>query len=492
MANKTATLKNQAGDNIYPNIVGDNRNAAIKDSTTIKHTLADNKISLDLDEAIKGKIDAALQKPTGLTKTKLVGVGASGQENIEIGDNLTLANGKLSAAGGSVSPTLNLLDMSTETPTVRTSITEEEKQNIEKGLYNSVLYFDSSLGEAAIYSMYFPENAIYIEGQFLFSLSNVVPTGESASIANFRVYSLEIGEKSADGTYLITIEHVFDAPFSDGLPVLDLSDYDSNTVLTDDEITAIEDYESRGAINIKLPRPFDSIPATLNKGFVVKKDGFNYKNSFIEIYSTPVPYVLNDTFPIIALFDMRYIITDDKKLEMEYVALPQKGLYAGDGFLVWDDKEDKMVWKKLSTILPTTIVKEAINNKVSITAEEFDKLASGNYDLIVITHNNGLFDRYFCGNVGAATASDGKPNMIEAYCSKITHPGTRYVQSGISLSFSKNNLTSDINQSLGVRNESKLFNKNVRTYGSLDGENLLPCTTADNGKVLSVVNGEAK
>lgn len=100
MANKTATLKNQAGDNIYPNIVGDNRNAAIKDSTTIKHTLAENKISLDLDETIKGKIDAALQKPTGLTKTKLVGVGTNGQENIEIGDNLTLANGKISATGG--------------------------------------------------------------------------------------------------------------------------------------------------------------------------------------------------------------------------------------------------------------------------------------------------------------------------------------------------------------------------------------------------------
>ena len=295
MANKTATLKNQAGDNIYPNIVGDNRNAAIKDSTTIKHTLVDNKISLDLDEAIKEKINAA---------------------------------------GGSVSPTLNLTDMSTESPTVRTSITEEEKQNIEKGLYNSVLYFDSSLGEAAIYSMFFPENALYADGEFWFSLSKVVPTGESLSIASSRVYSLDIGEKSVDGTYPITIEHVFEAPFSDGLPVLDLSEYGSNTILTDDEITAIEDYESRGVINIKLPQPFDSFPATLNKGFVVKKDGFNYKNSFIEIYSTPAPYLLNDIFPIIALFDMRYIITDDKKLQMEYVALPKKSdLDAGDCFL---------------------------------------------------------------------------------------------------------------------------------------------------------------
>ena len=43
-------------------------------------------------------LNNSLQKPTGLTKTKLVGVGVNGQENIEIGDNLTLANGKLSSA----------------------------------------------------------------------------------------------------------------------------------------------------------------------------------------------------------------------------------------------------------------------------------------------------------------------------------------------------------------------------------------------------------
>ena len=45
-------------------------------------------------------LNNSLQKPTGLTKTKLVGVGINGQENIEIGDNLTLANGKLSSAAG--------------------------------------------------------------------------------------------------------------------------------------------------------------------------------------------------------------------------------------------------------------------------------------------------------------------------------------------------------------------------------------------------------
>lgn len=45
-------------------------------------------------------LNNSLQKPTGLSKTKLVGVGVNGQENIEIGDNLTLANGKLAATGG--------------------------------------------------------------------------------------------------------------------------------------------------------------------------------------------------------------------------------------------------------------------------------------------------------------------------------------------------------------------------------------------------------
>ena len=49
---------------------------------------------------VQGILNNSLQKPTGLSKTELVGVGVNGQENIEIGDNLTLANGKLSATGG--------------------------------------------------------------------------------------------------------------------------------------------------------------------------------------------------------------------------------------------------------------------------------------------------------------------------------------------------------------------------------------------------------
>lgn len=49
---------------------------------------------------IGGASENVLVAPTGLTKTELVGVGTNGQENIEIGDNLTLANGKLNASVG--------------------------------------------------------------------------------------------------------------------------------------------------------------------------------------------------------------------------------------------------------------------------------------------------------------------------------------------------------------------------------------------------------
>ena len=101
MEDKTTTLKTKTNDNVYPNVIGDNRDNAISDSPQIKHTLtAEHKINFRLDTNVNNLINNSLQKPAGLTKTKLVGVGTNGQENIEIGDNLTLSNGKLSATGG--------------------------------------------------------------------------------------------------------------------------------------------------------------------------------------------------------------------------------------------------------------------------------------------------------------------------------------------------------------------------------------------------------
>ena len=154
-----------------------------------------------------------------------------------------------SGGGGRVSPRLNLMEsLDSENPVVRTSITEVEKINIEKGLYNSVLYIDPSLGETAPLSLYFPENATYIEDTFFFSIYNVSVTGDtSGAINNLLVYILNIGEKNADGTYPIAIENRVQASFGGGglfssstLNLINMEDATIRTSITEEEKTNIE------------------------------------------------------------------------------------------------------------------------------------------------------------------------------------------------------------------------------------------------------------
>ena len=115
MADKTTTLKTKTNDNVYPNVIGDNRKNAFVDSSTITHHFYDktHKVGFQINNETNIKIQNSLQKPAGLTKTKLVGVGTNGQENIEIGDNLTLANGKLSASGGGDSKKIGTIELNT-------------------------------------------------------------------------------------------------------------------------------------------------------------------------------------------------------------------------------------------------------------------------------------------------------------------------------------------------------------------------------------------
>lgn len=92
----------QRGQRTVNGIIGNTRRGIVIDKTLdpdSNNPVANKPVSTAL-ATLAGKIDAALQKPTGLTKTKLVGVGTQGQENIEIGENLTLKDGKLAAAGG--------------------------------------------------------------------------------------------------------------------------------------------------------------------------------------------------------------------------------------------------------------------------------------------------------------------------------------------------------------------------------------------------------
>lgn len=132
-------------------------------------------------------------------------------------NELYLTPDNSTGVGASVSPCLNLMDL--DTGNVRTSITEEEKTNIEKGLYNSVLYADLSAGEAGMFSMYFPETmATIVQGNPFFSMYNLSVDEEAGSmtITGTSMYGLGIGEKGADGTYPITIEKSLEATFGGG------------------------------------------------------------------------------------------------------------------------------------------------------------------------------------------------------------------------------------------------------------------------------------
>ena len=57
------------------------------------------------------------------------------------------------------------------------------------------------------------------DGKVVFSIYKLVQEGEGSSIASIRVYDLNIGDKSPNGTYPITIESIMEAPFGGGVTV---------------------------------------------------------------------------------------------------------------------------------------------------------------------------------------------------------------------------------------------------------------------------------
>ena len=128
------------------------------------------------------------------------GINLSGFEYDEATNTLKASGG----GGASVSPTLNLLD--SETQGIRTSITEEEKNNLDKGLYNSVLYFDESAEPLGFISTFFPEPLANTE----FSIFNLTAdeATQKITITGSSVYHIEVFNKNEDGTYPISIQKI--------------------------------------------------------------------------------------------------------------------------------------------------------------------------------------------------------------------------------------------------------------------------------------------
>lgn len=148
-------------------------------------------------------------------ETKLVGAE---KPRMDLGAHLEyiesiLEQGAGGAGGKSVPPTLNLFDLGGIDPVIRTTITEEEKTNLENGLYNQVIYatkdnFSPMCSPSKLFSMdgthYFTQFKIFTNEDGTFSYSSMV------------VKSIAIGEKNASNEYPITIQEAYEIPFGGG------------------------------------------------------------------------------------------------------------------------------------------------------------------------------------------------------------------------------------------------------------------------------------
>lgn len=204
-----------------------------------------------------------------ITKTKLKATeeNTSPTVNLEPGEIKAITKSRLmsnvsggGSGGESVSPTLNLMNLGEGT--VRTTITEKEKLNLEKGLYNQVYYFHSNQGLDEL-SIYMPSKLFSLFGDYLFSIM-IAADENNPVVNNLEFYMLRVGEKNADGEYPITIQSGKDSGLpnvsfgtgggSSEIPTLStiapsMSDL-ATTVYSDDDIALIKKQKDKF---IKVP-----------------------------------------------------------------------------------------------------------------------------------------------------------------------------------------------------------------------------------------------
>ena len=148
------------------------------------------------------------------TDTYIQGELDNKQDTLVSGTNIKTINGQsilgsgdlpISGGGGeSVSPTLYLFSFQDAVP--RTTITEQEKNNLEKGLYNQVVYAETVEDGFPLYT---PSKLFSIMGIFVFEVISgfhkYVETGEQGGYTTITQYGLQIGEKNSNNEYPITI-----------------------------------------------------------------------------------------------------------------------------------------------------------------------------------------------------------------------------------------------------------------------------------------------
>lgn len=150
--------------------------------------------------------------------------------------------------GKSVPPTLSLIDM--KTGEIRTSITEEEYNNLKNGLYNSVNYLTKTIYETSLQSKLFSNyNDISKSLDVLFSSITINATSETDISSTNIIYDLIIGQKDTNGNYPITIEKAHEIPFGSSGSNIDKLDieftFNGNTTLTSEQVSLINSHANQ-------------------------------------------------------------------------------------------------------------------------------------------------------------------------------------------------------------------------------------------------------
>ena len=116
----------------------------------------------------------------------------------------------LAGRSENIAPTLNLLDL--DSGELRTSITEEEKDNLEKGLYNQVMYPD---GDGL--NLLMPSKVLGDKSLDVISFVQFYFDTNTESITSLDIYGFNIGTKDPiTGNYHITVEKQITIPIGTG------------------------------------------------------------------------------------------------------------------------------------------------------------------------------------------------------------------------------------------------------------------------------------
>ena len=110
-----------------------------------------------------------------------------------------------SSGGKRVPPTLNLIDF--ENSVVRTTITEEEYNNLVNGLYNQVVYNAEGIIELAVS----PSQLFSMGGEYGFIQFKVsINADGTLSYSSMNAYLITMGEKNTSNEYPITVTEISD------------------------------------------------------------------------------------------------------------------------------------------------------------------------------------------------------------------------------------------------------------------------------------------